>query len=124
MIYDITPVPKPRMTQSDRWNKRPSVLRYFAFKDECKLKKVKFGEYGCSFTFVMPMPNTWNKKKRESMCGRPHTQKPDIDNLLKALFDAVFEDDSHIWQIGGVMKIWGDEGFIKIDGYSKEEPIF
>ena len=38
MIYDITPCPKPRQTQSDKWKKRPPVLRYRAFADEVRLK--------------------------------------------------------------------------------------
>lgn len=27
------PVPKPRMTQSDKWKKRPEVVRFLAYKD-------------------------------------------------------------------------------------------
>ena len=34
--YKIKPVPKPRMTQRDAWDKRPCVLRYRAFKDEVR----------------------------------------------------------------------------------------
>jgi len=44
MIYNINPVPKPRMTQSDKWKKRPPVLRYFAFKDECRIHDVEIPE--------------------------------------------------------------------------------
>ncbi|HHE6457291.1 TPA: RusA family crossover junction endodeoxyribonuclease, partial [Proteus mirabilis] len=32
-VFNIEPVPKPRMTQADKWKKRPPVLKYFAFKD-------------------------------------------------------------------------------------------
>ena len=28
---NIPPCPKPRMTKADRWRKRPSVLKFFAF---------------------------------------------------------------------------------------------
>lgn len=31
--YPILPVPKPRMTQRDVWQKRPVVLRYRKFCD-------------------------------------------------------------------------------------------
>jgi len=62
------------------------------------------------------MPKSWGKRKKASMCGKPHQQKPDIDNLLKALFDAVYDDDSKIWQVGGVMKLWDYEGSITIHG--------
>ena len=40
VVYPITPVPKPRMTRRDRWAKRPCVLRYWAFKDEVRLRRV------------------------------------------------------------------------------------
>lgn len=36
--YPIVPVPKPRMTQRDKWQKRPAVMRYRAFCDEVRAK--------------------------------------------------------------------------------------
>lgn len=43
-VFNIEPVPKPRMTQADKWKKRPPVLKYFAFKDEVKLNKITLPE--------------------------------------------------------------------------------
>lgn len=108
MIYDITPVPKPRQTKSDKYKKRPPVLRYRAFADECKLKSVKVYER-TEVDFYMPMPKSWSKKKRAAMDGQPHQSKPDIDNLVKALFDAVCKDDSHIYEVHA-RKFWGEKG--------------
>lgn len=113
-IYQITPVPKPRMTRRDRWAKRPCVMRYWAFADQCKALGVKLSADGDSVTFVLPMPKSWPKKKQEAMKGKPHQQKPDISNLLKALEDATNVDDSHIWHYSGLKKIWGDAGQIII----------
>jgi len=59
------------------------------------------------------MPKSWSKKKRAEMAGKPHQAKPDKDNLEKALLDAVFEEDSQIWD-NRVSKFWGDEGAIII----------
>jgi len=59
------------------------------------------------------MPKSWGKKKKEYFNGKPHQQKPDKDNLEKSLLDAIFNDDSHIWD-GRVSKIWGEEGRIII----------
>ncbi|MCK4901406.1 MAG: RusA family crossover junction endodeoxyribonuclease [Anaerolineales bacterium] len=112
--YSITPIPKPRMTRSDKWKKRPDVLRYRAFADEVRLKGVELPESGYHVTFVLPMPPSWSKKKRLAMSGQPHQQKPDKDNLEKALLDALFQDDSHIWD-GRVTKIWGEQGEIIVD---------
>jgi Holliday junction resolvase RusA-like endonuclease len=113
MIYDIVPCPAPRMTKSDKWKKRPCVLRYFDFKKQCKEKGITF-ENGQEITFVMPFKKTYSEKKKKSLLEQPHLQKPDIDNLLKALFDAIFEDDSHIYHISSIKKVWGYEGKIII----------
>jgi len=50
--------------------------------------------------FCMPMLRSWSQKKRGKHLDKPHTKKPDIDNLVKALFDAmngiVWKDDSQV----------------------------
>ena len=112
MIYHIEPVAKPRQTRSDKWKKRPCVLRYRAFADECRLQNVDVYN-GCSIIFYIKMPKSWSKKKKEQMVLKPHTQKPDLDNLLKSLMDAVLPEDSHIHHISGLEKRWAYKcGFI------------
>ena len=105
--YDIAPCPAPRQTRRDTWNPSPSVQRYRAFRDEVKLKGAKVPEYGGHVIFVIAMPKSWSKKKREEMALRPHQQKPDKDNLEKALLDAIYRhsDDSHVYDMR-VTKIW------------------
>jgi Holliday junction resolvase RusA-like endonuclease len=112
-IYNITPVPKPRQTRSDKWKKRPCVMRYRAFADEVRAAGISLPDSGARIVFVMPMPATWSKTKKMLMRGSPHQQKPDIDNLLKALLDSIFDDDAHIWDVHAV-KIWGETGMIKV----------
>lgn len=113
-IYPITPVPKPRMTQRDRrLPKRPCVARYHAFKDQVRALGVEVPASGAHVEFKMPMPKSWSGKKKSRMVFTPHQQKPDIDNLLKALLDAVHKDDSHIWDIRA-SKSWSTEGKIII----------
>ena len=110
--YQIIPNTKPRMNRSDKWKQRPCVLRYRAFKDEIRLHKVVLPE--CHHvTFVVPMPESWSKKRKIETNGKPHQQRPDVDNFLKAIFDAVFEEDSHIWDCRAT-KVWGREGQIII----------
>ena len=104
---------KPRMTQRDKWGEREAVQRYWAFKEECQVKGVQVPEQGADITFIMPMPKSWSNKKKEKMNGIQHQQKPDIDNLLKALLDAVYKDDSKVWDIKA-RKIWGFKGAINI----------
>lgn len=75
---------------------------------------IRLPESGYHVTFVIPMPKSWSKKKRAQHVGQPHQQKPDKDNLEKALLDAVFDEDSHVWD-GRVTKIWGETGQIIIE---------
>lgn len=114
MYYQITPVAAPRMTRADkRKPHRPIVARYFAFQKEVRLKKVKVSER-CRVIFFLPMPNSWSKKKKDAMHMMPHQQTPDIDNLQKALFDAVYDDDKHIWHVDA-QKRWSYKGGIAIE---------
>ena len=101
------------MTRSDKWKKRPAVLRYRAFADEMRLHKVKVPPCYGWIIFVIPMPKSWSKKKKNAMAFTPHESKPDKDNLEKAVLDALYTDDSHIWD-GRVSKFWGDSGFIMV----------
>jgi len=113
---EIDPVPKPRMTQSDRWKKRPCVLRYRSFCDELRAKTLtaRYVPDGqIKVDFVVPMPPSWTKKKRQQMNLDPHRQTPDLDNLVKAFLDALMVDDSGIHSINA-KKIWGDIGQIII----------
>jgi len=120
-VYPITPVGKPRMTRRDRWKKRPCVERYFAFRDLVALHGVHLPEYGAKIVFGLPMPASWPKKKRLSLASQPHLQKPDVDNLLKGLMDAVYPDeDSRVWDIAGLRKVWATDGFIRIE-FSRQE---
>ena len=101
------------MTRADRWKKRPAVLKYWAFADECKLKMAGQQLDGMQITFNVPMPKSWPKYKALEMDGQPHRQRPDIDNYCKAIFDALYEDDSGIADIS-LSKRWATEGSIEI----------
>jgi Holliday junction resolvase RusA-like endonuclease len=113
-IWAIDPVGKPRQTRADKWKRRPEVMRYRAFADECRLRGIRVPVAGAKVTFVLPMPESWSKKKRLEMNGQPHQQRPDVDNLTKAILDAVFPDDSCVWDIH-CRKLWGVSGLIVIE---------
>lgn len=65
-------------------------------------------------TFILPMPASFSGKQKILLNGAPHTQIPDLDNLLKALSDALFSNDSIIWDIHAT-KRWGFVGKIIIE---------
>lgn len=101
------------MTRRDKWAKRPCVLRYWQFKRECHEARVNVTD-GCTITFVLPMPNSWPPDRRAEMNLQPHRQKPDIDNLTKALLDAIYSNDAHISKLTTI-KLWGEMGTIIIE---------
>ena len=113
MIIPVSPVPKPRMTRSDAWKKRPCVTKYWKFKDEIREHEITLLQ-PWAIHFVIPMPKSWSKKKKREFNRTQHQQKPDIDNLVKALFDCIYEDDSHIHTVLAT-KTWGYVGLIQID---------
>ena len=101
------------MTRRDRWAKRPCVLRYWAYRDEVRLRRVAVPSR-CRVVFVLPMPESWSRAKREAMLGKPHCSTPDLDNLVKGLLDAVHANDAHIHTVHAA-KIWGGYGEIRIE---------
>ena len=120
ILLPITPVPKPRMTVSDRWKKRPIVLKYRKYCDALRAETEKQNfqiTNPLSLVFVIPMPKSWSKKKKKFMDGKPHASRPDLDNLIKAFQDALAEEDSHIHTYGKMHKMWGYEGKIIIIDY-------
>jgi Holliday junction resolvase RusA-like endonuclease len=54
-------------------------------------------------TFYMPIPSSWSGKKKERYNGQIHKSKPDIDNLIKGLFDSLnkiaWKDDNLVYEV-------------------------
>lgn len=112
-LFDVVPMGAVRMSQSDRWKtnpdhhnilqrQRPEVTRYFRFKRTIKEQSAKMGytqENTLEIVFLVPMPASWSKKKKERENKMPVKTKPDIDNYVKAFLDALLVEDGHIWKI-------------------------
>jgi len=105
----VPPMGKPRMTQRDRWAQRDCVVRYRAYCDAIR-EHLPSG-IACSGTVnwraYFPIPESWSKKRKTETAGKPHTQKPDRDNIDKGLLDCLFRDDSIVWR-GTLEKYWDD----------------
>lgn len=82
-IYDITPIGKPRMTRADKWKTRPAVMRYRAFCDEARLRKINLPESGAHITFVMPMPRAGAKRSVNSSTASRTSQNQTATTCLK-----------------------------------------
>lgn len=106
-FWPIVPAPWVRESNRDKFAPRPRVQRYRAFRTEVALRKVWAPTPGDIVVFLMPIPKSWSKRKKESLNGMPHEQVPDIDNLEKALLDACYTNDAHIWNLIP-FKFWSD----------------
>jgi Holliday junction resolvase RusA-like endonuclease len=64
---------------------------------------------GMIASFAVPV--SWSKRKRAAMLGRPHTQKPDADNIAKAIKDGLnriaWSDDCQVCDLY-VRKVWAE----------------
>ncbi len=115
LILKVRPTPKPRMVKSDKWKKRPIVLKYWAYKAEVLLQAKGYVlPDKIDICFHLKMPKSWSKKKKLEMFGKPHQQRPDVDNLEKSIMDVFCKDDSRIWY-SLTTKYWSNEDRVVIN---------
>ena len=69
MRIELAPFPKPRMTQSDKWKKRPVVVKYWNWKSSLQEYGINFDSGQVDVIFFVPMPKSWTKKKCLEMDG-------------------------------------------------------
>lgn len=120
VIIGRQPIPKPRMTQSDKWKKRPAVNRYRAYCNILRLIDNRLSgkisdilDSGrVKIVFHMPIPKS---RKKTTKNGDPHQVKPDIDNLVKAVFDAICKNDSHIYKVQAEKRYTVYEPYLTIE---------
>lgn len=115
VFIKCAPMGAPRQSSSDRWKQRPVVMRYRAYKDEIRRQVLEqVGGAGAvelsqcirfSLAFYLQFPKSYSQKKRELLVGTPHNEKPDIDNLIKGIFDTICIDDKHICSVAAA-KYW------------------
>jgi len=111
----IQPKPAPRITHQGRFTK--SAKAYYSYKDYLKLfcnandfiisEKVKI-------TFFIPIGKSISKKETALRLGKPHKQRPDLDNLVKGIWDALATEDGFIHTLQ-CSKVWSLEGKIVIE---------
>jgi len=98
------PIGAVRQTKRDVWAKRPSVLRYRAWCDLARkactgnpTKKLDANQWLGFYAFShSPMPESWSKKEKAAMAGQLMRQKPDADNVCKAVGDSLFDNDEKL----------------------------
>lgn len=93
------PVGKPRMTRRDRWAQRPPVLKYRAWADMARLcapRDLPPSPLEIHVRAYLSIPDSWSKTRQAIAAGEWHRQKPDADNILKSVCDALFPEDKAI----------------------------
>lgn len=120
LLYQGYFIPKPRMTRRDKIPRlqKKSVKEYFSFKEAIGWTAKGEGfelSSQCTMVFFIEMPKSWSKKKKAEKFLKPHDAKRrwDVDNLVKAVFDSLAEDDSFIWDCRAV-KVWSDKPMIAL----------
>ena len=110
IFFPIIPVPKgrPRMTRTGHTYTPKKTADYEkAIADHYKSEggELFVGPIEVKLIFQMPIPKGYPKKviKQIEEGTLKHAKKPDIDNLAKAVLDALneiaFSDDSHITKL-------------------------
>lgn len=104
------PLGKPRMSQRDKWKKRPAVLRYRAWADAARASApagLPQRPVRVDWRAFIAMPKSWPKRRKVKMAGQLHQAKPDRDNIDKALLDSLWPQDSFV-AVGLIEKRWED----------------
>jgi len=106
----------------------PSVIKYrkairnMAILQMRKQKAERIeGAVNMNIIYAFRRPKSLSKKERNEIDGGktvPKTTKPDIDNLTKAILDAlngiVWKDDAQVTQIN-IQKVWSAKDQIEIE---------
>lgn len=135
IVIPLRPVPYHRMTQHSKFSEKAKEYRSWKNSIQFCLKTAERTlpeghiplqqRKTLGIQFHLPMPKNWSLKRKSELRGTPHTQRPDLSNLLKALEDALWQEDSVLWYYNHLSKFWNDSGkIIILDADGKPNEIF
>ena len=107
------PIGKPRMTRRDKWKKRTCVVAYREWCDRLReaagihRKVILTSATVLVVKAYFGLPQSWSARKKMGLIIKPHIQRPDCDNVLKAVADALFENDELVFSMS-CEKAWQD----------------
>lgn len=128
--FDVKPMAKQSFRTTRTGNKYldPSVIKYrkairnmaIAQMRNQKAERIE-GAVNMNIVYAFRRPQSLSKKERNEIDGGktvPKTTKPDIDNLTKAILDAlngiVWKDDAQVTQIN-IQKVWSAKDQIEVE---------
>ncbi len=100
--YYIKGIPKalarPRFSYGHVYNKQRDELDAFGWALRACGAQLMEDAICMELMFEMPIAKNYPMKKRADLVGKPHAQRPDLDNLIKFVLDAslgiLYRDDS------------------------------
>lgn len=105
LFIPIKPMGAVRTTQKQKWMDE-RAKRYFTYKLEiAHIAKQTFKQPSekpilADVTFYLPIPANGRSKKKKVYPGDFHQVKPDLDNLIKGVFDSLngisWKDDNQV----------------------------
>ena len=108
------PAPRPRFSRFGTYNPKnyTEYKKMFLLLAKASSKEHFKGAISLEVVFYMPIPASLSKKKQSELIGKHHIKKPDADNLLKTVKDALegtfYKNDSQICDIQ-MKKIYSDK---------------
>ena len=108
LFIPIQPMGAVRTTQrqkfvDERAKKYLEYKRHIAWLTRQHIKTPTKNPILVEVTFYMPIPKSWSQKKKDHSNGAIHKSKPDIDNLIKGLFDSLnkvaWADDNQVYEV-------------------------
>lgn len=125
LTVNIAPMGAVRMTQRGKFTSLPAqrYLNYkklIAYTAKQYVKTPLEGALRVRLAFIYPIPTRWSQKKKvQAMNNELLPQvKPDIDNVIKGVFDALngvaWKDDNLVVNVEAI-KRYGDQAHIEIE---------
>lgn len=103
---DIVAKARPRLGRGGKVYTPKKTVEYEGMIAAAASKQFKqpfAGPVAVAIEFRFEVAKSHSKKKRLSMIGQPHTQKPDVDNIVKSILDGLngvaYTDDSLVFAI-------------------------
>lgn len=119
MTVNTTPVPKGRPRFYGGHAVTPEKTRRYEklIRDSWTYGIVQGDALKISMAFAFPPPTSLSKRKQDAMIYMLRTKKPDLDNLVKAVLDALngvaFDDDSKVAEIFA-QKLYAPEPYVEV----------
>lgn len=104
---------RPRMTRTGRAYTPKATVQFEAVVRSIAARhfpKPLDGPVSVEIWASFEPPKSWSKKKTAQHINRHHTQRPDLDNCMKAILDGLnrvaFADDAQVAEMQ-LRKVWG-----------------